>query len=117
MEKLFDENNEFEGKYYRTVWYGYIDEDLNDTIMEEITAIIKTDLTQPPAPTPVETSWVFYGAAQTDDAIGDKVRTSLMVRERNGKYAANYNISDFDFVTAFDIFEGFKMRLLKKLNS
>ncbi|EQC0931401.1 hypothetical protein ACY2FR_002873, partial [Listeria monocytogenes] len=25
MKKLFDETNEFESKYYRTIWYGYID--------------------------------------------------------------------------------------------
>ncbi|HGG9197967.1 TPA: hypothetical protein ACJJ0S_002994, partial [Listeria monocytogenes] len=25
MKKLFDETNEFEAKYYRTIWYGYID--------------------------------------------------------------------------------------------
>ncbi|ENZ3809367.1 hypothetical protein ACGJA1_002902, partial [Listeria monocytogenes] len=24
MKKLFDETNEFEAKYYRTIWYGYI---------------------------------------------------------------------------------------------
>ncbi|HHP9959748.1 TPA: hypothetical protein ACSK2G_003120, partial [Listeria monocytogenes] len=23
MKKLFDETNEFEAKYYRTIWYGY----------------------------------------------------------------------------------------------
>ncbi|EPP0919211.1 hypothetical protein ACULTS_002937, partial [Listeria monocytogenes] len=25
MKKLFDETNEFEDKYYRTIWYGYIE--------------------------------------------------------------------------------------------
>ncbi|HFK0724781.1 TPA: hypothetical protein ACGXPO_002985, partial [Listeria monocytogenes] len=36
MKKLFDETNEFEAKYYRTIWYGYIDNEFAPKLSDEI---------------------------------------------------------------------------------
>lgn len=36
MKKLFDETNEFEAKYYRTIWYGYIDNEFAPELSDEI---------------------------------------------------------------------------------
>lgn len=39
-----------------------------------------------------------------------------MVRERNGVFACNYNMCDFDFASAFDAIAEFRNELEKKLN-
>lgn len=39
-----------------------------------------------------------------------------MIRELKGKFVGNYNMSDYEFVTAFDKIESFKNNLLEKLN-
>lgn len=60
MKKLFDETNEFEAKYYRNIWYGYIDNEFAPELSDEIKQLIQSDLTEKTA-NPIEaTHWVFY---------------------------------------------------------
>lgn len=66
---------------------------------------------------PIEaTHWVFYSGTQAGDAIGDKVRSSIMVRRRDNKFDVHYNMSDFQFVTVFDVATNFKNQLEQDLN-
>lgn len=46
MKKLFDETNEFESKYYRTIWYGYIDNEFAPELSDEIKQFIQSDVTE-----------------------------------------------------------------------
>ncbi|EJE4791145.1 hypothetical protein M4555_003144, partial [Listeria monocytogenes] len=46
MKKLFDETNEFEAKYYRNIWYGYIDNEFAPELSDEIKQLIQSDLTE-----------------------------------------------------------------------
>lgn len=46
MKKLFDETNEFEAKYYRTIWYGYIDNEFAPELSDEIKQLIQRDLAE-----------------------------------------------------------------------
>ncbi|MBC2392126.1 hypothetical protein [Listeria booriae] len=116
MKKLFDETHESEARFYRTVWYGYVEGNLDDALQEDIVSIVKADLAQKADNPPTATHWIFYGGATNKDAIGDTVRASLMIRERGGNFVCHYNMSDFDFVMAFDMVEAFKSRLEKQLN-
>ncbi|EAD0740631.1 TPA: hypothetical protein ACHVX6_002904 [Listeria monocytogenes] len=117
MKKLFDETNEFEAKYYRTIWYGYINNEFAPELSDEIKQLIKRDLAEKTA-NPIEaTHWVFYNETQAGDAIGDKVRSSIMVRYREEKFVVHYNVSDFQFVTVFDVVTAFKDQLEQALNA
>lgn len=117
MKKLFDETNEFEEKYYRTIWYGYIENEFAPELSDEIKQLVQNDLAEKTA-NPIEaTHWVFYNETQAGDAIGDKVRSSIMVRHRDNKFVVHYNVSDFQFVTVFDATTAFKDQLEQDLNA
>ncbi|MBC1376761.1 hypothetical protein HCB45_11840 [Listeria sp. FSL L7-0091] len=116
MKKLFDETNEFENKYYRTIWYGYIENEFEPELSAMIKQLIQSDLAEKMA-NPIEaTHWVFYSGTQAGDAIGDKVRSSIMVRRRDNEFVVHYNMSDFQFVTVFDVAINFKNQLEQDLN-
>ncbi|EAF9703530.1 hypothetical protein A5536_14800, partial [Listeria monocytogenes] len=67
MKKLFDETNEFEAKYYRTIWYGNIDNEFAPELSDEIKQLIQRDLAEKTA-NPIEaTHWVFYSGTQAGD--------------------------------------------------
>lgn len=117
MKKLFDETHESEARYYRTVWYGYVEGDLDAALQETIVSTVQTDLAQKSENAPTATHWVFYGGATSKDAIGDTVRPTLMIRYRDGEFVSNYSMSDFDFVIAFDMIMAFKEKLDKQLNA
>ncbi|EMC1691844.1 hypothetical protein VB156_002878, partial [Listeria monocytogenes] len=53
MKKLFDETNEFEAKYYRTIWYGNIDNEFAPELSDEIKQLIQRDLAEKTA-NPIE---------------------------------------------------------------
>jgi len=63
-----------------------------------------------------ETHWVIYGKDVSEDAIGDSVRPSLMIRKKDGNFISNCNISDCDFASSFDSINKFKAELEKRLN-
>lgn len=117
MEKLFDETFSPDSKGCRTIWYGYFNGDLNDDLANEFINLIHKDLKTPPEGYDIaSTNWVFYNEKVSKDAIGDAVRSSLMVRHLDGTYIANFNMTDYQFVTAYDVMESFKETLVEKLN-
>lgn len=67
---------------------------------------------------PIEaTHWVFYSGTQAGDAIGDKVRSSIMVRRRDNKLLLQYNMSGFQFITVFEGTTYFKNQFEQDLNA
>jgi len=127
MKILFDETYDSnDGKQTsRNIWYGYADiyvdseygKDirLNESLMNNLCEIIKNDLSKNAAPT--ETNWYFYGSAVNQDAIGDNIRPSIMIRERSGDFITNFNISDQDFAVNIDAILLFKADFEKRLAS
>lgn len=116
MEKLFDETYGAIGDRCRTIWYGYYEGDLNNELKDKFIALIKSDLADPPEDPIASTNWVFYDKKEQKDAISDSPRASFMVRFKNNEYVANFNMSDFQFVMAFDAIEAFKNLVVNELN-
>ena len=126
IKKLFDETySSNDGKQKsRNIWYGYFDISvdgeygkvirLDDHIMDTLCGIIKNDLLANNN-TPDKTNWYFYGSVVTQDAIGENIRSSIMVRERNGEFVTNFNISDCDFALNIDAILSFKTKFEKRL--
>ncbi|MBL4937828.1 hypothetical protein JK636_19150 [Clostridium sp. YIM B02515] len=119
MKKLFDETYE----YNRTVWYLFEEDDNSmhyifsqpneyggriissgdySILADSIKRLIADDLQNTFEEKPTETHWIFYSSIVDDDAIGDKVRFSILVRLKNGSYSCNINVSDYIFATSFD---------------
>ena len=126
VKKLFDEtySSNDEKQRSRNIWYGYLDISidgeygkvikLDDFIMNTLCEIIKNDLLTSDN-TPDETNWYFYGSTVTQDAIGDNIRPSIMVREKNKEFIINFNISDCDFALKIDAILSFKTKFEKRL--
>jgi hypothetical protein len=129
MKILFDETfTSADGKQAsRNIWYGYADISvdgeygknirLNEDFMDNLCEIIKNDLTKNAANAPTETNWYFYGSAVTQDAIGDNIRPTIMVRERSDEFITNFTISDHDFAVNIDAILLFKADFEKRLAS
>jgi hypothetical protein len=134
MKKLYDETYE----HSRTIWYlsdGH--DDVIETIfgapseyggrmivptdytpmISRLRELIMSDLAKVPEPKPTATQWVFYSNLVSDDAIGDKVRFSIYIRLKEGKYDCNINITDFLFATSFDEVIKIKNLIEQNLNS
>lgn len=73
MKQLYDENFGTSGKFYRTLWYTFMDPELSQEFIEDAVETIRKDLANPPLDTPYSTHWIFYGESQNDYAIGYKV--------------------------------------------
>lgn len=128
MEVLFDETYTCPGVpiVSRNIWYGfadvYVDEEygkdiqLGEDLMEELRSIIKNNLSETFTPAPTETHWYFYGKETAQDAIGDNIRPTIMVREKDGLFTINFNISDHDFAVNIDKILLFKENLEKCLS-
>ena len=129
MKILFDEtftSNDGKRKS-RNIWYGYADISvdgmygksikLTEDFMDNLCEIIKNDLSTNAANAPTETNWYFYGSAVTQDAIGDNIRPTIMVRERSDEFITNFNISDHDFAVNIDAILLFKADFEKRLAS
>ena len=129
MKILFDETfTSNDGKQKsRNIWYGYADISvegmygksikLTEDFMDQLCEIIKKDLSTNKGNAPTETNWYFYGSAVTQDAIGDNIRPTIMVREKSGMFITNFNISDHDFAVNIDAILLFKANLEKRLSS
>ncbi|GIN59834.1 hypothetical protein J8TS2_41530 [Lederbergia ruris] len=130
MRALFDETfTSNDGKRSsRNIWYGYADIsvdgeygkniNLTEEFMDTLYDIIKNDLSKNAAANaPTETNWYFYGSSVTQDAIGDNIRPTIMVRERSGEFVTNFNISDHDFAVNIDAILSFKTDFEKRLAS
>ena len=119
MKKLFDETYE----YNRTIWYlfeeddnsiNYIFSEPNEyggrviipsnysILVDSLKGLMDDDLKDNIEKEKVETHWIFYSSRIDDDAIGDKVRFSILVRLKEGIYSCNINVSDYLFSTSFD---------------
>ena len=129
MKILFDEtftSNDGKRKS-RNIWYGYADISvdgmygksikLTEDFMDNLCEIIKNDLSKNAVNAPTETNWYFYGSAVTQDAIGDNIRPTIMVRERSDEFITNFNISDHDFAVNIDAILLFKEDFEKRLAS
>ena len=129
MKILFDEtftSNDGKRKS-RNIWYGYADISvdgmygksikLTEDFMDNLCEIIKNDLSTNAVNAPTETNWYFYGSAVTQDAIGDNIRPTIMVRERSDEFITNFNISDHDFAVNIDAILLFKEDFEKRLAS
>ncbi|MDF2484421.1 MAG: hypothetical protein K0R46_589 [Herbinix sp.] len=124
MKKLFDETHEYSDlDFRRTIWYlsdetdnviesifGTPDEyggrmivpgDYN-VMIKALRELIRSDIDKVTEQQPTETHWVFYSNQVSEDAIGDKVRFSIYIRLKEGKYECNINITDFMFAASFD---------------
>lgn len=102
MEKLFDETYGEPGDYSRTVWYGYADFDFSPEQGALFASLVKADLAAPTEPLAGVSHWVFYSGKPARDAIDAAVRSSFMVRERDGNFACHYNMTDYEFVMSYD---------------
>ena len=129
MKILFDEtftSNDGKRKS-RNIWYGYADISvdgmygksikLTEDFMDNLCETIKNDLSTNAVNAPTETNWYFYGSAVTQDAIGDNIRPTIMVRERSDEFITNFNISDHDFAVNIDAILLFKADFEKRLAS
>lgn len=90
---------------------------LNEDFMDNLCEIIKNDLSKNAANKPTETNWYIYGSGVTQDAIGDNIRPTIMVRERSDEFITNFNISDHDFAVNIDAILLFKADFEKRLAS
>lgn len=116
MNKLFDETYDYgNGEYRRTIWYGYMDMELDNSLLQEIKTIIKSDYKLKQEYPVSETHWILYSNDIHRDAIKDKVRFAIYIRYKNGKYITNINIRDFDFASRIDEILCFKEKLEKLL--
>lgn len=94
IEPIFGEPDEYGGR--RLIPYDY------STMIHELREHIRSDIEMITKNKPTEYQWVFYSNQVSEDAIGDKVRFSLYIRLKEGKYECNINITDFIFSTSFD---------------
>ena len=109
MEKLFDETFSAEDLSFasRNIWYGYVelyataeygkDIILNGELSQMLLRIIQHEASDQHTPNPTEINWYFYGVSATEDAIGDTVRPTVMVRYKQGDFLVRCNINDNDF--------------------
>ena len=124
MKKLGDETHEYDKTdHRRTIWYQLEEtdkaiehifnkpyEDCGNIVtscdcgvlVKTLKELIEFDLQAVPEAAPSETHWIFYTHNIDGDAIGDKVRFSIYIRLKDGRYDCNVNMSDFIFASSFD---------------
>ena len=129
MNKLYDETylSEDNSRASRNIWYGYIElyKDakygkeiiLDESLIDRVSKAIQENLLEGSKPSPTETNWYFYGETITSDAIEDKIRPSIMVREKDGIFIVHCNISDNDFAVNIEKILSFQADLEKYLAS
>ncbi|MBL4931586.1 hypothetical protein JK634_07195 [Clostridium sp. YIM B02565] len=94
IQYIFSEPDEYGGRMIISNDYSILADSLKELIDEDLKNVNETN--------PGETHWIFYTSKVDGDAIGDKVRFSILVRLKNGRYSCNINISDYIFATSFD---------------
>jgi hypothetical protein len=133
LKKLFDETY----GYSRTIWYLFEEGDNSihyifskpdeyggrmisagdySILADKVKCLIVDDLKNTFENNPIETHWIFYSSRVDEDAIGDKVRFSILVRLKNGIYSCNINASDYIFTTSFDEIIKIKNTVEESLN-
>lgn len=116
MKKIFDEQHPHEEAIYRTIWYSETSKELTQSLQKEICTQVEKDLLIPLEKGNYLTHWIFYFDERSEDALGEQVRSSLMIREQGGIYTLNYNMSDFEFVTQLEAVNSFKQELEIRLS-
>ncbi|MDR0299979.1 MAG: hypothetical protein LBI13_07900 [Streptococcaceae bacterium] len=137
MKKLGDESYDYrEGDLRRTIWYQaeederefdeifgepdpyggrqVLDKDFTE-IAEKIKGLVQTDLSAQNDLKASETQWVFYSSLINGDAVGDKVRFTILLREKAGKFDCTINMSDYIFASSFEQVEKLKQAILQEL--
>lgn len=122
MKKLFDETHDYSPQEARrTLWYqldradgldflsGPVEEhgvsflqpsdykQLGRTVVD----LVKQDLADEQAKKATETHWILYTDRVDQDALGEKVRFTIMLRHRGRVVAADVMHGDFVFASAF----------------
>lgn len=115
LSQLFDETYGTDGDYSRTIWYGYIEGELDETLANRLVSLIQQDLTIKQENSASATHWVFYGDKTFDDALGEKTRSSLLVRLKDEEFVVTYSLGDFAFVMSYDEWEAFRHLMLERL--
>lgn len=125
MKKLYDETFTSEKKSSRNIWYVGISLShqgehgallaLSEAVQECIVAKVKEDLSEDASAT--ETNWYFYDAETTEDALGEKPRSSVMVRYRSSRFLVHLNFSDHNFAVNLEPILEMKEALTKRLNA
>ncbi|WP_410250344.1 hypothetical protein [Listeria welshimeri] len=77
---------------------------------------MQSDLAEKMANLIEATHWVFCRGMQAGMAIGHKVYSSIMVRQRDNKLLLQYNMSGFPFITVFEGMTYFKNQFEQDLN-
>ncbi|NLM86189.1 MAG: hypothetical protein GX171_05790 [Clostridiales bacterium] len=122
MKKLYDETHPYaENDNRRSLWYDLDQADgldflfgpeeeygvsfLQETdfaqLADTVLTCVKADLALPEAQGVTETHWVFYTQRVDGDAIGDKVRFTIMLRLKGRVVACDVMYSDFIFASDF----------------
>ena len=138
MKKLYDETHEYGGHdRRRTLWYQLEQEDGLDFLFappEEygvsflvpgdygrltgaVRAAVQDSLREAQSPAPTETHFILYTNRRDQDAIGDTVRFTIMLRHKDGRFDCDIAYSDFLFASAFDEIQSIKRLLLTALQA
>lgn len=136
MKKLYDETHPYsDNDRRRTQWYQLEQADGLDflfappeeygvsflipwdysALAKVIKDAVKQSALEEAAQGVSETHWVFYTERIDGDAIGDKVRFSILLREKAGVYGCDIMYSDFLFASAFDEIQKVKAAILAAL--
>jgi phage FluMu gp28-like protein len=125
MKKLYDETFTSEKKSSRNIWYAGLNLSmqgeygvllaLSEAVQECIAARIKEDLFEDATAT--ETNWYFYDAETNEDALGEKPRSSVMVRYSSSQFIAHLNFSDHNFAVNLESILEMKKELTERLNA
>lgn len=125
MKKLYDETFTSEKKSSRNIWYAGLNLShqgeygsllaISETVQECIAARIKEDLSESASAT--ETNWYFYDAETNEDALGEKPRSSVMVRYSSPQFIVHLNFSDHNFAVNLESILEMKEALTERLNA
>ncbi|NLX82510.1 MAG: hypothetical protein GXZ04_01635 [Clostridiales bacterium] len=138
MKKLYDETHPYsENDHRRTLWFQLEKEDGTDFLfgkMEDygvsflvpgdyrhlahtILAAMKESQQDAAAAQVSETHFVFYTHRRDGDAIGDKVRFTIMTRLKGGEINCELMYSDFLFASGHDELVKVKETILQVLKA
>lgn len=125
MKKLFDETFISEQKSSRNIWYSGLSLShqgeygallaLSEAVQESIVAKIKEELSEDATVT--EMNWYFYDAETNEDALGEKPRSSVMVRYSTSQFLVHLNFSDHNFAVNLESILEMKDALTERLNA
>ncbi|MDD2561663.1 MAG: hypothetical protein PHG11_05000 [Eubacteriales bacterium] len=138
MKKLFDETHPYaEHDRRRTQWYmldesdglgfllGEPDEDGvrflipsdYSVLARQALSAVKSSLMDEAAKGVSETHWIFYTQLRDGDIIGDRVRFTIMLRQKGSQIDCDIHYSDFLFASAFDEIMKMKQAIIQAVEA